>query len=152
MLKAGSFSQCVSIHDSLQWCTLEKGSKIQGKIWNVGFLSLSLFLMVTCFGLFYSIVSPSTYLTIYSLPKQLLLSINSPHMSCLFVSLSTQSTHFTSLAMELFSRRRWTTGSAQQQSNMYGNMPCMCCLILWGLLNTQQLTHTWYDTAFISLY
>ena len=30
--------------------------------------------------------------------------------------------------MELFSRRRWTTGLAQQ-SNMYGIMPCMWCLI-----------------------
>ena len=32
--------------------------------------------------------------------------------------------------MELFSRRRWTTGSAKQ-SNMYGIMPCMCCIIFW---------------------
>ena len=49
-----------------------------------------------------------------------------------------QSTH---LSMELFSRRRWATGSAQQ-SNSYGIMPCMCCI-------TQQL-FAWADPAFIS--
>ena len=38
--------------------------------------------------------------------------------------------------MEFFTRRRWTTGSAQQ-SNMYGMVPCMCCIIFWGFdLNT----------------
>ena len=34
------------------------------------------------------------------------------------------------LSMELFSRRRWATGSAQQ-SNNFGIMPCMCCIIFW---------------------
>ena len=38
--------------------------------------------------------------------------------------------------MEFFTRRRWTTGLAQQ-SNMYGMVPCMCCIIFWGFdLNT----------------
>ena len=32
------------------------------------------------------------------------------------------------LTMELFSRRRWTTGSAQQ-SYVNGMIPCMCCII-----------------------
>ena len=40
--------------------------------------------------------------------------------------------------MELFSWRRWATGSAQQ-SNSYGIMPCMCCIIFLGLTQTQQL-------------
>ena len=31
--------------------------------------------------------------------------------------------------MELFSRKRWTTGSAQQ-SNMYGMLPYMCSIII----------------------
>ena len=34
--------------------------------------------------------------------------------------------------MELFSRRRWTTGLAQQ-SNMYRIIACMRCIIFWGL-------------------
>ena len=38
---------------------------------------------------------------------------------------------FCPLSMELFSRRRWTTGSSQQ-SNMYGMLPYMCCIILLG--------------------
>ena len=37
--------------------------------------------------------------------------------------------------MELFSSRRWATGSAQQ-SNNYGIMPCMCCIIFLGLTNS----------------
>ena len=32
--------------------------------------------------------------------------------------------------MELLSRRRWTTGLAQQ-SNNYGIMPCTCCINVW---------------------
>ena len=35
-----------------------------------------------------------------------------------------------SWSMELFSRRRWTTGSAQQ-SNIYGMMPFICWIIFW---------------------
>ena len=38
----------------------------------------------------------------------------------------------TYLLMELFSSRRWTTGSAQQ-SNNYGMKPCMCCINFLGL-------------------
>ena len=46
------------------------------------------------------------------------------------------SNHRSTLAMELFSRRRWTTGSGQQ-SNNYGIMPCMCCIIFLGFnINT----------------
>ena len=52
--------------------------------------------------------------------------------------------------MDLFSRRRWATGLAQQ-SNNYGNMPCTCCLIFWGLKQTQQL-FVWAVPAFISFY
>ena len=38
--------------------------------------------------------------------------------------------------MELFSRRRWTTGSAEQ-SNVYGIMTCMCCINSFGFnINT----------------
>ena len=37
--------------------------------------------------------------------------------------------------LELYSRRRCTTGSAQQAS-MYGMRPCMCCIILVFYLNT----------------
>ena len=36
-----------------------------------------------------------------------------------------------SCIIELLSRRRWTTGSAQP-SNMNGIMPCMCCIIFFG--------------------
>ena len=36
------------------------------------------------------------------------------------------------LSTRLFSRLRWTTGSAQQ-SNNYGNMPCMCYVQFWVL-------------------
>ena len=42
-----------------------------------------------------------------------------------------KSSHSMHLDMELFSRRRWTTGSAQQ-SNNNGIMPCKCCIIFWG--------------------
>ena len=37
--------------------------------------------------------------------------------------------------MDLFSRRRWTTGSVQL-SNMCGKLPCMCGIIFWFVLNT----------------
>ena len=53
-------------------------------------------------------------------------------------------------ARELFSRRRWTTGLAQQ-SNMSEIMPCMCCIIFGWLAQTQQLS-AWADTALISYY
>ena len=43
--------------------------------------------------------------------------------------------------MELFSRRRWTTGSTQQ-SNRYGILPSMCFIIFLIRQKTQQLT-TW---------
>ena len=43
-----------------------------------------------------------------------------------------------SLTMELFRTRRWATGSAQQ-SNNYVIMPYMCCIIFFGLTQTQQL-------------
>ena len=33
--------------------------------------------------------------------------------------------------MELLSRRRWTTGSSAQRSNMYRMLPCKC-YIFWG--------------------
>ena len=46
-----------------------------------------------------------------------------------------------SWVLELFSRRRWPTGSVQQ-SNMNGMMPCMGCIIFEGFTKTQQLT-TW---------
>ena len=36
-----------------------------------------------------------------------------------------------SSSMELFSKRRWPSGLAQQ-SNMYWIMPCMCCIIFWA--------------------
>ena len=37
-----------------------------------------------------------------------------------------------SQSMELLSRQRWTTGSTQQ-SNMFGMMPCICCIFFfWG--------------------
>ena len=52
--------------------------------------------------------------------------------------------------MELFSRRSWTTGSSQQ-SNIYGIMPCMCCIKFSGLALTQQL-YAWANPAFISYY
>ena len=55
-----------------------------------------------------------------------------------------------SRVMELFSRRRCSTGSAKQ-SNNYGSMPCMCCIIYLGLTQTQQL-FAWADPAFISFY
>ena len=42
------------------------------------------------------------------------------------------------LALELFSRRRWATGSAQQSNNCE-IMPCICCIIFLGLTQTQQL-------------
>ena len=37
------------------------------------------------------------------------------------------------LDVELFSIRRWATGLAQQ-SNLYGNLPCMCSIIYFGLV------------------
>ena len=52
--------------------------------------------------------------------------------------------------MELFSRLRRTTESAQQSSN-YGILPCVCYIIFGGLILTQQLS-AWAETAFISSY
>ena len=52
--------------------------------------------------------------------------------------------------MELFSRRRWTTGLVQQ-SNMYVLLTCICCIFLGGLTLTQQHS-AWADPAFISFY
>ena len=54
------------------------------------------------------------------------------------------------LTMELFSRRRWATGSAQQ-SNMNVIFRCICCITFFGLSQTLQLTN-WAKTAFISFY
>ena len=34
--------------------------------------------------------------------------------------------------MELFSRRRWTTGTTQK-SHMYGIIPCICCIIFFWM-------------------
>ena len=50
--------------------------------------------------------------------------------------------------MELFSRRRWTTGS-WRQSNMQWIMPYLYYIVFRGLTLTQQLS-TWANTAFIS--
>ena len=44
--------------------------------------------------------------------------------------------HEKALVVDLFSSRRWTTGSAQQ-SNNYGIMTCMCCMNFRGVnINT----------------
>ena len=37
---------------------------------------------------------------------------------------------------ELIRKKRGTTGLAQQSNNNYGTMPCMCCIIFWGLTQT----------------
>ena len=42
--------------------------------------------------------------------------------------------------MELFSRRRWTTGSAQH-SNTYGMLPCMLCIIILGFVTNTTAYH-----------
>ena len=43
----------------------------------------------------------------------------------------------------------WPIFRGKNQSNMYGMLPHMCCLIFGSLTKTQQLT-TWANTAFIS--
>ena len=45
--------------------------------------------------------------------------------------------------MELFSNRRWTTGSAQQ-SNLYGMFPFMCCIIFWFMCIRVRIP-TWHN-------
>ena len=45
---------------------------------------------------------------------------------------------------------RWATGSAQQVNN-YGIIPCMCCIIFWGLTQTPQL-FACANPAFFSYY
>ena len=84
----------------------------------------------------------------FSLSLSLSLSLIFSHHSLQTFSLSISFAHICSLtlAMNLFSRRRWRLVSAQL-SNKFGYSPSINCLLYFAIVQTQPLT-SWADVSF----